>query len=123
MPFNPVDDQHEEVREKIERREPGYAQSAVGEFLTSYERGFPGSITGGPLFATSITPILEEMIVDVARGEGIASPRTFDRIRIEWMIKDRRTYPNTISWAKKHKQADLMEKFYLNGEGRELLIE
>ncbi len=114
-PFG-IEKYHEEVLEKIERNEPGYAQSEVGSQIVSYNaHGFPGSITHAHPFADprrDIGSIMEELILDVAAGDGRASDQTFSHSRIEWMIKDRRAYPKR--WTKKHRQAELLEKLLAN---------
>ncbi len=115
MNFDPfgVDRHHEEVRRRIADGQHGLAQSVVGDVLVSYEVG--KSITHGPVLDRSIQSILDEMILDVARGEGIAGPETFARSRVQFAIEDRREYPK--HWAKKHAEADLLQKFYLQGRG------
>lgn len=119
MPFDPfgVDQHHEMVRDRIHRGEPGLAQSVVGDVLVSYEVG--GSITHGPVLDRSLQSILDEMIVDVAHGEGIAGPRTFARGRVRFAIDDRREYPS--HWIKKHAEADMLEHFYFGGSGEKYL--
>ncbi|WPZ32728.1 hypothetical protein T8K17_15925 [Thalassobaculum sp. OXR-137] len=119
MRFDPfgIDEHHANIRDRISRGDPGLAQSIVGDVLVSYEVG--QSITHGPVLDRTIQSILDEMIVDVARGEGIASPQTFSRTRIRFAIDDRREYP--AHWTKKHAEADLLERFYFSGEGERLL--
>ena len=98
---------HEGVRKRIADGEPGYAQSDVGGQIVSYDGSqYPGVITHASPLPMSISEVIEEMILDVARDEGIASPKTFPRSRAEWMIKDRRAHPS--HWKKKHKEADLV---------------
>ncbi len=122
MPYDPfsVDRYHEEIRQKIENREPGYAQSEIGEVLVSFKaHGFPRGLTHGRFLSQSEPEILDEMIVDVARGEGHASDGTFRRNRIDFMISDREAYAD--HWKKKHAEAALLRDFYLNGPGQSLL--
>ena len=52
--------------------------------------------------------IMQEMIVDVASDEGLASSRTFRRSFVAWMIEDRRAYPKGV-WPKKHAEADRLQ--------------
>jgi len=124
MPFDPfgLEEYHAKVREKIAGREPGWAQSQIGRVLVSYRRGrgFTGAHgLGDPRNDPFLHDVLDEMLIDVARGEGIASPATFDRDYVERAIEDRRLFPD--HWTKKHRQADLLESFYINGAGAELL--
>lgn len=122
MTFDPfgIEAYHEDVRQRIARGEEGLAQSDVSGATVSFDAdGHPGSITYGPYLSLSATEILDEMIVDVARGEGVASNRTFDRDRVRWMIADRRKYP--ARWTKKHKQADDLEAYYFQGQGEVIL--
>lgn len=119
MPFDPfgIEAHHRRVRERIAAGEEGLAQSEVGTVRVSYEVG--GSITHGGWLDLKLNEILDEIIVDVAREEGIAGPRTFLRSRITYMIEDRRDYPP--HWKKKRKEADDIEAFYLRGAGAPLL--
>ena len=110
MPFDPfrLDETHEKVREAIQARKIGFAQSDVGGVLVSYVRHeFPGGLYHAPMVPQKrANEILEDMMIDVARGEGIASDRTFDLAQLEWAIKDRKKYPT--HWVKKHKEAELL---------------
>jgi hypothetical protein len=116
--FDPfaIHDYHDKVREKIEAGEPGFAQSVVNEVMVSYE----SASFRGPLYAYDpvsfgttprVSAILEEMIVDVARGEGIASPSTFSRARVERLVADLQSFPTT--YLKPHQRAELLRRFYL----------
>jgi hypothetical protein len=52
--------------------------------------------------------IMQEILVDVAGGEGLASPKTFRRSFVNWMIDDRRAFPKG-TWPKKHAEADRLQ--------------
>jgi hypothetical protein len=129
MAFDPfaIYDHHDKIRAKIEAGEPGYAQSVVNEVLVSYETAsFRGPVYAYDVVALGMTArvsaILDEMIVDVARGEGIASPRTFSRARVERLVADFLSFP--VTYVKPHRRAELLERFYLESgsPGRELLL-
>jgi hypothetical protein len=129
MSFDPfaIHDYHDKVRAKIEAGEPGYAQSVVNEVMVSYESAsFRGPIYAYDVVAfgttARVSAILEEMIIDVARGEGIASPRTFSRARVERLVADLLSFP--VAYLKPRRRAVLLQQFYLeNGApGGELLL-
>ena len=114
-PFG-IQDYHDQIRMRIDAGEPGFAQSFVGEVMVSYE----AASFRGPIFAYNplgfslplhSSAILEELILDVARGEGIASPTTFRRMRVERMIEDRQAFPS--AYPKMRRQAELLHEFYL----------
>jgi len=116
--FDPsaIHEYHDNVRAKIEAAEFGYAQSVVDDVMVSYESAsFRGPIWGyDPLaFGTPprVSAVLEQMIIDVARGEGIASPRTFSRARVERLVADLRSVPAT--YLKPRRRAELLHSFYL----------
>ena len=118
MSFDPsaIHEYHDNVRAKIEAAEFGYAQSVVDDVMVSYESAsFRGPIWGyDPLaFGTPprVSAVLEQMIIDVARGEGIASPRTFSRARVERLVADLRSVPAT--YLKPRRRAELLHSFYL----------
>ena len=128
MVFDPfgIQGYHDQIRARIDAGEPGFAQSMLGEVMVSYE----AASFQGPVFAyhplgfrppLQSSAILEEIILDVARGEGIASPTTFRRTRIKRMIEDRRAYP--AAYPKMRPQAELLSAFYLgpNGAGAGML--
>ena len=120
--FDPFETEryHDTVRRRIQNGEPGLAQSEVDNVLVSYDReGSPGSMTYSGFLEMSVREILDEIILNIARGEGIASESTFDRGRVEWMIDDRRQRPE--SFDELHAEADLLESHYINGEGTNLL--
>ena len=110
---NPVEEHHADVRRKISAGEEGYAQSDVEGQIVSYSAPhYPGTMTHSFPISKGIGQILEEMILDVARDEGIASPKTFSRDRAEWMVRDRLAYPSY--WKKKHKEAALVQMLLAN---------
>lgn len=119
MPFDPfgIDAYHAKVRENIAGGLEGFAQSEVDDILVSYEVGH--SITHGPVLSKPIAKILDEMILDVARGEGVAGPKTFLTSRVRFAVDDRREFPEHR--LKKHKEADDIEAFYFGGAGSALL--
>jgi hypothetical protein len=127
--FDPfaMHDYHDKVRAKIEAGEPGYAQSVFNEVLVSYESAsFRGPVYAYDVVALGTTArvsaMLDEMIIDVARGEGIASPRTFSRARVERLVADFLSFP--VTYLKPRRRAELLQRFYLdNGApGGELLL-
>lgn len=120
MPFDPwgIEDHHKQVRERIQHLEHGLAQSVVGDVMVSYEVGH--SITHGPVLDLPLIAILDEMILDVARGEGVAGPKTFMKSAVRFAIENRRAYDP--SWVKKHKEAEDIESFYFGGSGAAYLI-
>jgi hypothetical protein len=116
--FDPsaIHEYHDKVREKIDAGEPGFAQSVVDDVMVSYEAAsFRGPVWGYDPVAFGTAPrlsaMLEEMILDVARGEATASPRTFSRARIERMVADLHSFPAT--WLKPRRRAELLHSFYL----------
>jgi len=127
--FDPfaIYDYHDKVSAKIEAGEPGYAQSVVNDVLVSYESAsFRGPVYAYDVVALGTTArvsaILDEMIIDVARGEGVASPRTFSRARVERLVADLLSFP--VTYLKPHRRAELLQRFYLdNGApGGELML-
>lgn len=95
----------------------GYAQSEVDDVLVSYDAngGLPSGIKHGGFLdpgKRKIRDIIEEMILGVAKDEGIASDRTFMKSRVKLMIEDRLEYP--ANRTKKRKEAavlkDLLER-------------
>ena len=129
MSFDPfaIHDYHDKVRAKIAAGEPGYAQSVINEVLVSYESAsFRGPVYAYDVVAFGTTArvsvLLDEMIIDVARSEGIASPRTFTRARVERLVADFSSFP--ITYLKPRRRAELLQRFYLdNGApGGELLL-
>lgn len=118
--FLKLEEKHKEVRKAVDDDEPGHAQSEVGDVLVSYIRhAFPGGFFHAPMHPQkSANEIIDEMMVDVARGDGIASKATFDLSQVKWAIADRRKYPE--HWVKKHKEANLLEQ--LVGERPELFV-
>ena len=129
MPFDPfgIQEYHDEIRSRIEAGEPGYAQTYVGDIMVSFEAAsFRGPVFAFNPLGFSLYPnnhsLLEELIVDVARQEGMASPRTFRRVRIERMIEDRQAYP--AAYPKMRRQAELLQNFYIDGgaEGEKYLF-
>lgn len=121
MSFDPaaIHEYHDKVREKIEAGELGFAQSVVDDVMVSYEAAsFRGPVWGYDPVAFGTPPrlsaMLEQMILDVARGEAIASPRTFSRARIERMVADLHSFPAT--WLKPRRRAELLHSFYLAAE-------
>ncbi|MBJ3778433.1 hypothetical protein [Acuticoccus mangrovi] len=116
MLFDPlkIQDYHDRVRDCIEAGKPGFAQGYLFDVLVSYETASPGGPFLFPVgFCIPIRPtgVLEELILDVARGEATASPYTFRRSRIERMIDERRTHPMPI--RKLRRQADMLTAFYM----------
>lgn len=129
MSFDPfaIHDYHDKVRVKIEAGEPGYAQSVINDVLVSYESAsFRGPVYAYDIVAfgttARVSALLDEMIIDVARGEGIASPRTFSRARVERLVADFLSFP--VTYLKPHRRAELLQRFYLDSgaSGSALLL-
>ncbi len=118
MSFDPfaIHDYHDKVRAKIDAGECGFAQSVINEVMVSYDAAsFRGPVCAYEPLAFGVTArlsaILEEMILDVARGEAIASPRTFSRARVERLITDLESFP--LTYLKQRQRAKLLRRFYL----------
>lgn len=126
---------HEDVLGKIEQGQPGYNQAHILfdppplgadeiRYMVSYEWGLPGRLTHAAVMfepeSWSDRRILDRIILEVAKGQGRASPQTFLKSRIAYMIEDARSFPKA-SWASKHQTADLLEAFYLKGAGQTFL--
>lgn len=61
----------------------------------------------------------DDLLADVARGNASAPPQSFPRGRVLCRIAELRRAPY---WSRRtHALADLLETFYLSGEGAELL--
>lgn len=122
MPFK-IDDHHKDIALKIKHDVEGHAQATVDHTLISYSRGWPGTMTHVPIPNPQVwgfPEILEQMIVEVAAGRGIASPKTFLETRVLHMIKDRELYPSYR--ADKHQEAAMLKAFYVDGDGKALLF-
>jgi hypothetical protein len=117
MPFDPfgIQQYHEMVRQKIMAGEPGYAQTVLGEVLVSYE----AASFGVPVYihspcasnSTDAGGVLTQMIIDVARGEAVASPRCFSRERVVRLVGDFAACPETFN--KPRRISRLLSDFYL----------
>jgi hypothetical protein len=116
--FDPfaLHDYHDKVREKIEARECGFAQSVVHEVMVSYESAsFRGPVYGyDPVAFTTprLSAIRDHIIVDVARGQGIPSERTFSRARVERLVTDPLSFP--VTYLKQRRRAELLQRFCLD---------
>lgn len=126
MPYDPfgILRHHEEVRRKIIAREPGYAQTVIGDVMVSFEAAsFHGPVfTNAPLsmgLVVRTSEVVDQIILDVARGDGIASPYCFSRARVARIVNDFQSYPETF--LKLHRAAKVLSEYYLDdeGEGRE----
>ena len=129
MVFDPfgLEDYHQRIRERILAQEPGYAQTVISDVMISYEAAAVRGLT----FASSLfgdgwparqAHILDELIIDVAHGEAIASPHTFSRPRIQRMVEEFRGCPD--NYVKLRQRAELLNDFYLKKSaiGRLLLF-
>ena len=105
-----IDKIHQEVRQAIKQGVEGYAQSDVSGTMVSMhlEGGWHTKLYHIGLDGMRTHDIMQEVLVDVARDDGSASPRTFRRSFAQWMIEDRRAYP-AGTWPKKHAEADRLE--------------
>lgn len=130
-----IDAHHAEIARKIEAGEPGHAQAdilfdppAEGQreirYRVSYSSGDPGTVTHAAVIAEPAAwpdqRIREAIVIEVAAGRGKASPRTFHEDHIRHMIGDLEKFPEHRS--EKHALAKLLRGFYLDGDGRALLI-
>jgi hypothetical protein len=108
-PFG-IEKEHARVRKAIAAGDEGYAQSDVSGTMVSIhvDGDGPPDIIRAPLDGMKYHDMLQEMIVDVASGEGIASPRVFRRSFVNWMIDDRRAYSKE-TWPKKDAEANRLE--------------
>lgn len=114
-PFG-VEAYHRRVRDAIAHGVPGFAQGHVGNVTVSLENGDP---TYDFFLAQDMTEIIEDVIVDIARGKGIASSGAISRTLVESLISNCRHYPG--AWQAKQDEAKLLEDFYLKGPGQALL--
>lgn len=110
-----IEERHAAVRRAIHDGKPGYAQSDVSGTMVSLhlEGGFNTELTHLPLNGMKPHEIIQEMIVDVASSEGIASRHTFRRTLVHFMIDERRAFPAPI-WPKKHAEADRLQVLLTN---------
>ena len=117
-----LEEYHAEFRQRILADErPGLVQSVIGDVLVSWELdGLAGptyaynpSNTWGESVPPNAGRMLDEVILDVVTGEGIATSGSFRRSRIVWMAEDREAYPDNSTWAKKHREARQLREFYL----------
>ena len=121
--FAGIDTFHAAVRQKIADGEAGWAQSDIGGNIASYSRSTGWYGTG--LNTGPDNPFLlkqfDELLLDVARGEGIASAEVFSRNYVTRKIADLRLFPD---WnPKPHAQAKALEDFYINGAGQQYLYD
>lgn len=114
-PFG-VEAYHRQVRDAIAHGVPGFAQGRVGGVTVSLENGDP---TYDYFLFQDMTDIVEIVIVDIARGKGMASAGAISRSLVESLIESCRHYPG--DWPEKQGEAKLLENFYLKGPGRALL--
>jgi hypothetical protein len=110
MPFDPfgLREYHENVTRRIRDKEPGLAQSWIGDSLggalVSLEAG---RLAGGPTHA-NVTEVMDELMLDVARGEGAATSGAFSLKRIELMIENRERWYDP--WGKGKAEAALLSQ-------------
>lgn len=122
MSFWGIDEYHAAVRVKIAKHEPGWAQSEVDGVLFSHHpaRGFTSA---EPVHKALDEPrareVYDKMLVDVARGEGLASPKSFCRDYVKRLIKGLRVFPDCRT--DKQRRADMLQGFYFEGSGQALL--
>jgi hypothetical protein len=108
-PFG-IEKLHDTVRKEIGDKVEGRAQSDISGTMVSLvleKDGDPKFFHIG-MNGMRHNDIMQEMIVDVASDEGLASSRTFRRSFVAWMIDDRRAYPKGV-WPKKHAEADRLQ--------------
>lgn len=108
-PFG-IEKLHEDVRQEIRDMVQGRAQSDISGTMVSLvleKDGDPKFFHIG-LNGMKHNDIMQEMIVDVASNEGLASAKTFRKSLVAWMIEDRRAYPEGV-WPKKHAEADRLQ--------------
>lgn len=116
VPFIPTSDSadiqayHSNVRRAIENGTRGYARSDVGGVLVSLRReGNVTSLTHAPIQSANLADIIQEMMLDVAEGTGIASPGAFARHAANSTVGDLRAFPESI-WPRKHALAKQLEQ-------------
>ena len=121
-----IEDRHAEVRRKIDKNKPGYAQSMLGvndpkkrnyfgEVLVSYD-GQDYDYAWNPYPDVPQYVLRDvfytELVADVAVGAGVASDSVFSRGRIERIVRDLRAW-DPKQFKGKHKLAKLLHDFYL----------
>ena len=110
-----IDEKHDEIRKAIKDGKEGYAQSDVGGTMVSLhlKNGWNTNLYHAPLHGMKAHDIMQEIVVDVASDEGLASPKTFRRSFVNWMIDDRRAFPKG-TWPKKHAEAYRLQALLSN---------
>jgi hypothetical protein len=99
---------HQEVSQAINDKKDGYAQSDVsGATVSLYFDDCQTRLYHQPLDGMRHRDIVQEIIIDVASKEGLASDKTVRHSFVNWMIDDRRAYPKRF--AKQHAEADRLE--------------
>ena len=108
-PFG-IEKLHDDVRREIRDKVQGRAQSDISGTMVSLvleKDGDPKFFHIG-LNGMKHNDIMQEMIVDVASNEGLASDKTFRKSFVAWMIEDREAYPEGV-WPKKHAEAKRLQ--------------
>ena len=93
------------------------SKGAVRDVPVSFE--VEHSTTHGQYLNETLTELMEEMALDVARDEGVAGAKTSLRWRVQFMIENQCKYLEC--WLKKHKEPDLLESFHIHGDGQQSL--
>lgn len=119
-PFG-IEQLHAKLREEIGGKVEGRAKSDISGTMVSLivkDDGQPKFYHIG-VDGMRHHDVMQEMIVDVASGEGMATARTFRKSFVDWMIDDRRAYPKA-AWPKKHAEAERLRM--LVEERRDLFV-
>ena len=127
-----ISEYHEDVKNSIDAGIEGFAQAVLDVeprdnlpgTLVSFEKGFPSTMTHAPFVGSTVYKIdelLPLMIITIAKKGAAVSPKTFSRKYVEHMISDARRYP--AHWASKHKTADDLQAFYIDGPGATALYD
>ena len=121
-----IDKIHDDVKRRIESGEPGLAQSQIGVSDPNKPQ-YPGEVRtsyDGAAFSYAFSPypgipsyimndvIYDEMVLDVALGQGIASEAVFSRLRVAKMVSDNLAYNS--NFPSKHKIGKALQAFYLD---------
>jgi hypothetical protein len=107
---------HKDTYQAIEDKKEGYAWSDVsGTTVSLHFDGWQTKLYHLPLDGMRHRDIVQEIIVDVASDEGLASDKTFRRSFVEWMIDERRAFPR--GFVKQHAEAARLEALVKNRPG------
>lgn len=108
-PFG-IEELHERVRGEIRDKVEGRAQSDISGTMVSLIIDADGQEKFFHIGTDGMRhkDIMQEMVVDIASDEGMASPRTFRKSFVDWMIDYRQAFSKS-AWPKKHAEADRLK--------------